>query len=103
MCRTGQGTFIWVDGIICWRMLIMNATDKTLFGSGNKYVGEYLNSERTGQELILEKVNGRIKCGESLNRKRHGQGTYFYSNGNSIGQWKMVMRRSRNLYLGRWR
>ena len=67
-CVNGQGTMEW--------------------SNGDKYTGEWKNSETHGQGTI-EWSNGDKYVGEWKNGKMHGQGTMSWAGGKSwSGMWK---------------
>ena len=51
-----------------------------MFPSGNKYIGDYLNSEKNGNGLGIYK-SGDIYDGEFKDNKWHGFGKYIFADG----------------------
>ncbi len=83
--------------------LNQNAFKHNCFGpyvwnSGDKYVGEWKNDNRTGQGTYIHS-SGEKYIGEFLNNKRNGQGYNTWADGSKyVGQYKDNKRHGRGTF-----
>ena len=58
------------------------------YAGGNKYVGEFKDSKKTGQGTFTF-ADGNKYVGEWMGDKRHGQGTFTFVDGSKwVGEWE---------------
>ena len=69
-CINGNGTFKW--------------------SNGDRYEGDWVNGQRTGQGKYFYSDGGGVYTGEWKNNNRHGEGTMIWNDGvKEVAIWKM--------------
>ena len=69
-CVNGKGTFIWPNG--------------------DRYEGDWVNGQRTGQGKYFYSSGGGVYTGEWKNNNRHGEGTMIWNDGvKEVAIWEM--------------
>jgi len=92
----GQGTFTWPDGekyVGEWKDSKRTGQGTYTYTNGDKYVGEWNDSKRTGQGTFTYSPNGESAghkyVGEWKDNAYNGQGTYTHADGTvEEGTWK---------------
>ena len=62
--------------------LLRNGLGEEVFYNGSKYVGNYIDGNRTGKGVLTSK-NGDVYTGGFLNGQKHGEGEMIFSNGST--------------------
>jgi hypothetical protein len=91
-CSNGFGTYTFESGEKYVGNFIngeYSGQGSYYYSSGDKYSGEFKNSKRDGQGTYTFSADGRKYVGEWKDNKYDGYGTMYYSNGTKKeGSWK---------------